>query len=47
MVDIYRNLQAAICSYFDIDAPCSKLPSMALVSAPVTCESESVEPNMQ
>lgn len=40
------NLQAAICSYFDIDAP-YKLPSMALVSNPHASESESVEPNTQ
>ncbi|KAK5650699.1 hypothetical protein RI129_001728 [Pyrocoelia pectoralis] len=37
------NLQAAICSYFDIESP-MKLPSMALVSDPIANECESVEP---
>lgn len=37
------NLQAAICSYFDIESP-AKLPSMALISDPRASECESVEP---
>ncbi|XP_066247249.1 protein ILRUN isoform X1 [Euwallacea similis] len=40
------NLQAAICSYLDIDAP-NVLPSMALVSDPDASETENVEPNTQ
>lgn len=38
------NLQAAICSYLDIESP-SVLPSMGLVSDPNTSEVESIEPN--
>ncbi|XP_050308788.1 protein ILRUN [Anthonomus grandis grandis] len=38
------NLQAAICSYLDIEAP-STLPSMGLVSDPDTSENENIEPN--
>lgn len=34
------NLQAAICSYFDVESP-MKLPSMALVSHPIANECES------
>lgn len=37
------NLQAAICSYFDVESP-ANLPSMALISDPVATDSESVEP---
>ncbi|KAJ8979587.1 hypothetical protein NQ317_019475 [Molorchus minor] len=39
------NLQAAICSYLDFEAP-TQLPSMALVSDPVASETESIEPNV-
>ena len=39
------NLQAAICSYFDIESP-AKLPSMVLISDPIASECESVEPCM-
>ncbi|RZC40084.1 C6orf106 -like protein, partial [Asbolus verrucosus] len=38
------NLQAAVCSYLDIESS-TKLPSMALVQDPVASESESIEPN--
>ncbi|XP_030751774.1 protein ILRUN [Sitophilus oryzae] len=38
------NLQAAICSYLDIESP-NTLPSMALVSDPVATETESIEPD--
>ncbi|XP_044258652.1 protein ILRUN [Tribolium madens] len=38
------NLQAAVCSYLDIESS-TKLPSMALVQNPVASESESIEPN--
>ncbi|XP_022904786.1 protein ILRUN [Onthophagus taurus] len=38
------NLQAAICSYFDVENP-QKLPSMVLNSDPKASESESIEPN--
>ncbi|KAJ3665810.1 hypothetical protein Zmor_001286 [Zophobas morio] len=39
------NLQAAICSYLDIENS-TKLPSMTLVQDPVASESESIEPNV-
>ncbi|KAG5884873.1 hypothetical protein JTB14_025037 [Gonioctena quinquepunctata] len=39
------NLQAAICSYLDIESP-NQLPSMALVSDPIANETESIEPNV-
>ncbi|KAL1491588.1 hypothetical protein ABEB36_012163 [Hypothenemus hampei] len=38
------NLQAAVCSYLDVEAP-NILPSMGLVSDPDASESENVEPN--
>lgn len=38
------NLQAAICSYLDVESP-NVLPSMGLVSDPDTSETESIEPN--
>ncbi|KAF5294645.1 hypothetical protein FQA39_LY02777 [Lamprigera yunnana] len=37
------NLQAAICSYLDVECP-AKLPSMSLISDPVASECENVEP---
>jgi len=37
------NLQAAICSYFDVESP-AKLPSMSFISDPIASECESVEP---
>ncbi|CAG9827605.1 unnamed protein product [Diabrotica balteata] len=40
------NLQAAICSYFDIESPCP-LPSMKLISDPVASEHTDVEPNIR
>ncbi|CAG9818298.1 unnamed protein product [Phaedon cochleariae] len=39
------NLQAAVCSYLDVEAP-NQLPSMALVSDPVANDTESIEPNV-
>ncbi|KAJ8922043.1 hypothetical protein NQ315_008683 [Exocentrus adspersus] len=39
------NLQAAICSYLDIESS-NQLPSMALVSNPLANETESIEPNV-
>lgn len=41
-----RNLQAAICSYLDIEST-NQLPSMALVSNPLANETESIEPNVR
>lgn len=41
-----RNLQAAICSYLDVEAP-NTLPVMALVSDPDASETENIEPNTQ
>lgn len=41
-----RNLQAAICSYFDVENP-SKLPSMVVLNDPVATEYENVEPNVK
>ncbi|CAH1131514.1 unnamed protein product [Ceutorhynchus assimilis] len=38
------NLQAAICSYLDIETP-NVLPSMSLLSDPDTSETENIEPN--
>lgn len=38
------NLQAAICSYFDVENP-SKLPSMSVLNDPVATEFENIEPN--
>lgn len=46
MYQNFRNLQAAICSYLDIDSP-NQLPSMALVSDPVASETESIEPSVR
>lgn len=40
------NLQAAICSYLDIESPCI-LPVMSLISDPHSAETESIEPNTQ
>lgn len=40
---IYRNLQAAICSYFDVGSS-TKLPSMCLISDPTASDHETVEP---
>ncbi|KAH1022692.1 hypothetical protein HUJ04_012051 [Dendroctonus ponderosae] len=40
------NLQAAICSYLDVEAP-NTLPLMALVSDPDASETENIEPNTQ
>lgn len=39
------NLQAAICSYLDIEST-NQLPTMALVSNPLANETESIEPNV-
>jgi hypothetical protein len=41
-----RNLQAAVCSYLDIENS-TKLPSMALVQDPIASESENIEPNLR
>ncbi|XP_060523624.1 protein ILRUN [Cylas formicarius] len=38
------NLQAAICSYLDIESP-NQLPSLSLISDPVATETGSIEPN--
>lgn len=40
-----RNLQAAICSYFDYEQPSHRLPSMKLVSDVTIGEGEEVPPN--
>jgi hypothetical protein len=39
----YRNLQAAVCSYFDFEAP-NHLPSMVLVKDITVGDGESVPP---
>jgi hypothetical protein len=42
---VLRNLQAAICSYFDFETTCNKLPCMTLVCDSTIGEGESVPPN--
>lgn len=39
------NLQAAICSYFDVENP-NKLPMMCVLSDPRATEYENIEPNL-
>ncbi|XP_076316471.1 protein ILRUN-like [Tachypleus tridentatus] len=39
------NLQAAVCSYFDFEAPLDKLPSMSFVKDVTIGEGEAVPPN--
>jgi len=40
-----RNLQAAICSYFEYDQPVWKVPQMSFVKDVTIGEGESVTPN--
>lgn len=42
----FRNLQAAVGSYFDVRAP-NKMPSMALASDPQANECGNIEPNIR
>ena len=42
---LFRNLQAAICSYYDIEQPTVELPSMTVVDDVTIGEGESVPPN--
>lgn len=44
---LFRNLQAAVCSYFDFDSPKDKLPKMAFVRDVTIGEGEAVPPNMK
>jgi len=43
--DFFRNLQAAICSYFEYDQPVFKVPQMSFVKDVTIGEGESVTPN--
>ena len=40
-----RNLQAAICCYYDFEQPTVKLPCMALVRDATVGEGESISPS--
>lgn len=42
---LFRNLQAAVCAYFDYESPRDKLPMMALVCDITVGDGESVPPN--
>lgn len=44
-IDYFRNLQAAICSYYDFDQPSVKLPEIAFISDVTIGEGEAVPPN--
>jgi len=41
----FRNLQAAICSYFEYDQPVFKVPQMSFVKDVTIGEGESVTPS--
>ena len=41
----YRNLQAAVCSYYDYEQPNARVPCMAFVRDVTIGEGESVPPN--
>ena len=44
---LFRNLQAAICSYYDFEQPNIKLPSMSFIRDVTIGEGESIPPNTQ
>lgn len=44
LLHLFRNLQAAICSYYDIEQPAVELPSMTVVDDVTIGEGESVPP---
>ncbi len=47
IVCIFRNLQAAVCAYYDLEQPTVRLPCMAFVQDITIGEGESIPPNTE